>query len=53
MGLKNLNNKYFDIIDLCIKNYKNEINVDLKQIKYKNILFEFAKYFKELISSNK
>ena len=52
-GLKNLNNKYFDIIDLCIKNYKNEINVDLKQIKYKNILFEFAKYFKELILSNK
>lgn len=51
-GLKNLPEKYFNIINLSIKNYKNEIQDDLKDKKYEKILFEFANYLKQLIFNN-
>lgn len=51
-GLKNLPEKYFNIINLSIKNYKNEIQDDLKDKKYENILFEFSYYLKQLIFNN-
>ena len=51
-GLKKLPEKYFNIINLSIQNYKNEIQDDLKDKKYENILFEFANYLKKLIFKN-